>query len=198
MERRSFLKATPVACAIPIGLAGCAGSRTIIKARHEDKSGRKTELEIIFEQMQKEQQNLLDWLLPRSHVATDGSGFNVWAFDATQVIVDCSQSNVALDAPTGNFAVTLFRNGLILASNTFQWIRSGQSLLPANPAQINSWVRQYPTVNHYTALATGVVVNDVHGVNVVAATTRYSSTALSTGSTSYFRDFHSAPPPNLW
>jgi hypothetical protein len=197
MNRRRFLLGSALVPATAL-LSGC-GTTTKVTVRRTDSRGNKTEIEIIQEWLQQgdQKQNFLDWLLPRDHVANLSTPLNVWAFDAGQASLDLAQSNVGLDAVSGASAVTLFQNGLAIASNVFSWYRSGSALFLANPAGVNSWVRQFPSVTHFVAQTTGVVVNNVPGVNLVAASSRYSGSVIGMGSTSWVTN-ESAPPINQW
>lgn len=119
-------------------------------------------------------------------------------FDASQMRVDISTTNVAITNSTGNFIVSLYDGSTLIAQNTFAYYRSGNSLYPTDPSAINSWVSGYSQYTQVqvsntnydltytpttTATTTGTVGSAVvyQGTTQATATTSFSVNSSSSG-----------------
>jgi hypothetical protein len=130
----------------------------------------------------------LNKFLPQDFVAQVATTFNVWAFDASTISISTDNTNATPSTHSGMLAVTLYRDGTIIASTSFPWVRNTAGrIVVADPGAVNAWLRTYPQLTDYEITVGGVnFVNIPRVANVVADV--YSGGELVTaGSTSAVR-----------
>ena len=112
-------------------------------------------------------------------------------FDASQVRVDLSATNIAVTNDTGNFMVSLYSGSTLIAQQEFAYYRSGNSLYATDPGAINAWVAGYG--EEYDSAQVSNVNNDVTYTSMTTAQTTatltstmvYEGTNMASGSTSF-------------
>lgn len=112
------------------------------------------------------------------------------SFDASQMRVDLTPTNVAITNSTGNFIVSLYNGSALVAQRTFAYYRSGNSLYATNPGIINSWISGY---SQYTQVKVVNSNNDLTYSPTTTATTTasigsalvYQGTTQATATTSF-------------
>lgn len=75
-------------------------------------------------------------------------------FDASQMRVDLSTTNVAITSSTGNFVIYLYDGSTLVAQKTFAYYKSGNSLYATNPGAIDSWISGYSQYTRVTVANT--------------------------------------------
>lgn len=62
-------------------------------------------------------------------------------FDANQLSVDLSQSNVAFTNSNGTLSVKVMSGSTVQATTVFAWHRVGDTLYPSTPQTVTTWVQ---------------------------------------------------------
>lgn len=112
-------------------------------------------------------------------------------FDASQIRIDLSPTNIAVTNSTGDAIVKLYSGQTLVAQHEFAYYRSGNSLYPSDPGAINAWVTQYE--GEFDTADVSNVSNDItysptttaQTTATLSATTVYEGTNTSSGYTSF-------------
>lgn len=112
-------------------------------------------------------------------------------FDASQIRIDLSPTNIAVTNSTGNAMVKLYSGQTLVAQQEFAYYRSGNSLYPSDPGAINAWVTQYE--GEFDTADVSNVSNDItysptttaQTTATLSAQTVYEGTGTSSGYTSF-------------
>lgn len=70
-------------------------------------------------------------------------------FDAKLLKIDLAGSSVPVKGSTGTLTLRLLQSGNLVAESQFAWKKSGNVLIPSDPAYMTAWVRSFPLADGY-------------------------------------------------
>lgn len=70
-------------------------------------------------------------------------------FDARLLKIDFTSSNVPVKTNSGMMSLRLLQGSTPIAESQFPWKKSGNAIVPSDPAYMTSWVRSFPMADGY-------------------------------------------------
>ncbi len=116
------------------------------------------------------------------------------SFDAGQLVYDLSSSTVSVLSNSGTAIVVAELASGGTTSQSFQWVRQGQTLVAQDPSAVNAWAASLDGLATGFELSYGTFqVSNSTGSNTVTAELKYQGSVVSGDTSGWYNDPCSGP-----